>query len=43
MCLLKIQILKENLNNIIKNQDEAPDHDRINNNAAEVHYKCENN
>ena len=43
MCLLKLQILKENLHSIIKNRDEAPDHERTNINAVEVHYDYENN
>jgi hypothetical protein len=35
--------MTENLHIIIKNRDEAHDHDRININAADVHYECENN
>jgi hypothetical protein len=42
MSLLKLQILKENRHKIIKNQDKAPDRDRININAVEDHYECEN-
>jgi hypothetical protein len=43
MSLLKLQIVKENLQKIIRNQDEAPDRDRININAVEDHYEHENN
>ena len=43
MCLLKLQILKENLHNIIKSWDEAPEHETINIDAVEDHYECENN